>query len=55
MKEKLMKIWKAEINRKLLAIGTLLALLLLIIPIGRIMMYCVPWYDDFGYGRITKY
>ncbi len=29
-------------------------LLVILMPIARIMMYCVPWYDDFSYGDLTK-
>lgn len=54
MKECLKKIVKAEINRKLLGIGAVLLLAALLLPIARIMMYSVPWYDDFSYGQMTK-
>ncbi len=54
MKELLKKIVTAEINKKLLGIGALLLLLVILMPIARIMMYCVPWYDDFSYGDLTK-
>lgn len=54
MRNRILKWAKAEISMKLLAIGTLVALLVLLIPIVRIMMYCVPWYDDFSYGLLTK-
>lgn len=54
MKTLMKKILKAKINMPLLSIGTFLLLIVLAIPIARIMMYCVPWYDDFGYGLYTK-
>ena len=54
MKKFLKKVLSYEINMKLLSIGALLLLIALCIPIARIMMYCVPWYDDFGYGYLTK-
>ncbi len=54
MKELLKKLVKTELNKKLLAVGAALILLIIIVPVARIMMYCVPWYDDFGYGWITK-
>ena len=53
MKEKIKKLLGAEINTKLLAVGAVLILVALMVPIARIMMFCVPWYDDFGYGRLT--
>ena len=54
MKNFFKKIIGCEINIKLLSIGSLCLLIALSIPIARIMMYCVPWYDDFGYGHLTK-
>ncbi len=53
MKEKWKKLLGAEINTKLLAIGSVLLLLALMAPIARIMMFCTPWYDDYGYGKMT--
>lgn len=50
----LKKAWKAEISTKLVAIGVCLALVALLAPIARIMGYCVPWYDDFSYGKAAK-
>ena len=54
MKNFMRKVLGCEINMKLLSVGALLLLIGLCIPIVRIMMYCVPWYDDFGYGHLTK-
>lgn len=54
MKNFIKKIIGWEINMKLLSICSLLLLIALSIPIARIMMYCVPWYDDFSYGYLTK-
>lgn len=54
MKNRLKKVLGAEVNKKLLGIGAVLLLMALAVPIIRIMMYCVPWYDDFSYGRMTK-
>lgn len=54
MKNFLKKVIGCEINIKLLSIGSFLLLIALSIPIARIMMYCVPWYDDFSYGYMTK-
>ena len=54
MKELMKKVVGFPINIKLLSIGTFLLLIVLAVPILRIMMYCVPWYDDFSYGLYTK-
>lgn len=54
MKERLKKVFGFEIDKRLLALGTVAVLLVLMLPIARIMMYCVPWYDDFGYGNWGK-
>lgn len=54
MKKKIEHILKKEISMRMLALGAFLALVVLLIPIIRCMMYSVPWYDDFNYGRYTK-
>ena len=54
LKSLMKKILGAKIDIRLLSIGTFLLLIVLAIPIARIMMYCVPWYDDFSYGLYTK-
>lgn len=54
MKSRVKKILNAGISMKLLAVGTLAVLLVLLLPIARIMMNCVPWYDDFSYGLMAK-
>lgn len=54
MKEKLSRIFKAEISIKLVAVVAILALGIVLLPIVRIMTNCVPWYDDFSYGDATK-
>ncbi len=54
MKKQIKEVLKKEISIKVLALGAFLALIVLLIPIIRCMMYSVPWYDDFNYGRYTK-
>lgn len=54
MKSFMKKLFGAEINIRLVSIGAVVLLIALAVPIARIMMYCVPWYDDFGYGQLTK-
>lgn len=48
------KLFKAEISIRLVSVGAVLLLFALAVPIARIMMYAVPWYDDFSYGQLTK-
>ncbi len=55
MKKYITKITNAQISMKLLAIGAVLFLLVVLFPIVRIMTNCVPWYDDFSYGRFAKH
>lgn len=54
MKERIGRILKLQISMRLLSIGVLAVLAVVILPIARIMMNCVPWYDDFSYGLLTK-
>lgn len=54
MKSIVNRLMRAKISMKLLAIGTFAVLLVLLLPIARIMMNCIPWYDDFSYGLIAK-
>lgn len=54
MKKVIEKVFGFEINKKLLAVGMVLVTILLIVPVARIMLYCIPWYDDFGYGKWVK-
>lgn len=54
MKMRIGQVLKKEISMKILAVGAFLALIVLLIPLLRCMMYSVPWYDDFIYGRYTK-
>lgn len=54
MKNTLEKIFHIEIDRRLFAFLSVLAMLALLAPVVRIMMYCVPWYDDYAYGRFAK-
>lgn len=38
----------------LVSIGAVAVLLLLLVPLLRIALYAVPWYDDFNYAGFTK-
>lgn len=39
---------------RLVAVVALLSVLLLMIPLVRYVLYSVPWYDDYLYGRFVK-
>ena len=54
MKEHIRKFFGKQIDMRLLAVGVVAVLAVVILPIVRIMMNCVPWYDDFSYGLLTK-
>ncbi len=54
MKQIWKKVWNITIPDKLLAAIMLLVLCMVLLPIVRIMLYCVPWYDDFNYGLHVK-
>lgn len=44
--------WKPD--TKVVAIFAMLALAFLLIPLLRISVYSVPWYDDYNYGKFAK-
>ncbi len=48
------KIWNLEIDKRVLTLGFFGVLMVIVAPIARIMMYSVPWYDDFDYGYAVK-
>lgn len=52
--EKIRKVilWTPDI--RLVAIVAVTAFLLLLVPLLRIAIYTVPWYDDYGYGNSVK-
>ncbi len=54
MKLVLNKIFKFEIDKRVLTVIMILAFMVIVFPVARIMMYCVPWYDDFSYGKYVK-
>lgn len=45
-------LWKADM--RLVAAVAVLSVLLLMIPLIRYVLYSVPWYDDYLYGRFVK-
>lgn len=51
---KLMKLvtWKSD--RRLVALGSAVVLLLLLAPLFRIAIYSTPWYDDYMCGKFVK-
>lgn len=54
MAERLKKIAGWRPGPGLYAAGAVAALLLLLIPLVRLALYSVPWYDDYNYGRFAK-
>ncbi len=43
-----------KIDKRLVAAGAAVVLLLTLIPLVRLAFYAVPWYDDYLYGRFVK-
>lgn len=52
--EKIKKVVLWRPDMRLVAVLATLAMLLLIIPLLRIALYTVPWYDDYNYGKFVK-
>ena len=52
--EKVKKVilWKPDM--RLVAVLAVTALLLLLIPLLRMTIYTIPWYDDYGYASNVK-
>lgn len=48
------KIWSWRPSNKFVGICALLVLFVCLIPLYRIALYAVPWYDDFSYGYYAK-
>ena len=44
--------WKPSAG--LIALGMAAALLLALVPLLRLAMYAVPWYDDWNYGKFAR-
>ncbi len=53
-KKYLKKIWMWQPDMRFLAAVSVIVLLALLVPLLRIAGYCVPWYDDYNYGRFAK-
>lgn len=54
MKKVMLKIRKMNINNQVFSVICLLILLLSLVPVYRLAMYSVPFYDDFSYGNSVK-
>lgn len=52
--EKIKKVALWRPDMKMVAVLAVLAMLLLIVPLLRIALYTVPWYDDYNYGGFVK-
>ena len=48
------KIWTWKPGKKLLAVGFCLLLLAALIPLFRLTIYAVPYYDDYNFGRFAR-
>ena len=53
-REKFKKIWLWKPGKLLLAAGCLGLLLLTLIPLFRLTVYAVPYYDDYNFGRFAR-
>lgn len=54
VREKLRKIWLWNPGKILLAVGFCGLLLLALIPLFRLTLYAVPYYDDYNFGRFAR-
>lgn len=48
------KLFGYRVDRRVVAAGAAVVLLLTLIPLVRLAFYAVPWYDDYLYGRFVK-
>ena len=51
---KLVKLAAWQPDKRLMAMGAAVMLMLLLVPLFRIALYSTPWYDDYLYGRFVK-
>ena len=49
-----MRLVKWKPDRRLVAFGFAIMLVLLLVPLFRIVIYSAPWYDDYVYGKFVK-
>lgn len=54
MSAKIRKILSWRPDKKLVAAGAVLVLIILLIPLFRIIPFTAPYYDDYNYGRFVK-
>lgn len=52
MKVKRVVCWRPE--KRLVAVGAVILLLVLLIPLLRMTLYAVPWYDDYLFGKFVR-
>lgn len=53
-REKLRRVSLRRPDLRLVAVFSLLALIVLLIPLIRMTVYAVPWYDGYNFGRYVK-
>lgn len=54
MKDRLKRIWNWEPGMGVVAAAAVCLLVLLLVPLLRLALYAVPWYDDYNYGQFVK-
>ena len=54
LNDRIKKIMTWRPDKKLVAAGAILGLILLLLPLFRVALYSAPWYDDYNYGRFAK-
>lgn len=54
MSDKISKILKWKPSEKLVAALAVCALAMILVPLLRLCMYSVPWWDDYGYANYVK-
>ena len=54
LRDRIKRIMTWRPDKKLVAAGAILGLILLLLPLFRVALYSAPWYDDYNYGRYAK-
>lgn len=54
MKDRIKRIWNWKPGMRTVAAAAVCMLLLLLVPLLRLALYAVPWYDDYNYGQFVK-
>lgn len=54
MKDRLKRIWNWGPGMRAVTAAAVCLLLLLLVPLLRLTLYTIPWYDDYNYGQFVK-